>query len=225
MENRFAQNNNINYVVKDGVEFVQFNNLLKYSDILTHCFTTRNGGVSKNEYKSLNMAFNKTDERSNVEENYKRVADALGVNKANMVFSNQVHDNKIRIVKEEDKGKGIIKQSDIIGIDALVTNCTEVVLVTFYADCVPVFLLDPVKRVICAAHSGWRSTVKEITKEAVNVMKGEFECNPKDIVAAVGPSIGNCCFEVGTEVVGEFTTALDWSSKYIFKNEEKWHNS
>lgn len=222
MEERFLSNHNITYVEKNGIEFVQFNNLIKYSDILIHGFTTRRGGVSEGEYKSLNMAFNKKDKRENVEENYRRIAGVLGIDTENMVLSNQVHDNKIRVVTESDRGKGIYKKSDIIGIDGLVTNNTEVALVTFYADCVPVFLFDPIKRVISLVHSGWRSTLKEISKEAVLKMKEEFGCNPADIEVAIGPSIGQCCFEVGEEVYLEFINTFSWCGEFCKKEKDKW---
>lgn len=223
MDSRFEENKNVTHVSIDGVELIQFGNLLKYEKVITHCFTTRHGGVSKNPYESLNMAFNKRDERENVEENYRRVAKALGIDIWDMVFSNQVHDNKIRVVTEEDRGKGIIKQSDIIGFDGLATNKRKVALVTFYADCVPVFLFDPVKTVISIAHSGWRGTVKEISKEAVRKMNDAFSCDPKDILAAIGPSIGSCCFEVGDEVYEEFESNIDWSTKYCERKNGKWY--
>ena len=160
LDNRFSKNNGIIYIEKNGVQLIQFKSLLKYKNI-THCFTTRNGGVSKNEYQSLNLAFNKNDDKKNVYENFKRVSKAVGIDIENMVFSNQVHDNKIKIVSEEDIGKGIIRESDIIGIDGLITNAKKVALVTFYADCVPVFLYDPIKNVIGSVHSGWKGTVKD----------------------------------------------------------------
>lgn len=222
LKERFLSNPNITYIEKNGVEYIQFNNLNKYSDTLVHCFTTRRGGVSEGEYESLNMAFNKKDKRENVEENYRRIAKALGIDTENMVLSNQVHDNKIRIVSEIDRGKGIYRESDIIGIDGLITNNAEVALVTFYADCVPVFLFDPVKRVIALAHSGWRSTLKNISREAVIKMKNEFGCQPSDIEAAIGPSIGQCCFEVGEEVYEEFINTFPWCKTFCKKIKEKW---
>ncbi|ABN52145.1 MAG TPA: peptidoglycan editing factor PgeF [Hungateiclostridium thermocellum] len=223
MDNRFASNKNITYKTKNQVEFIQFNNLLKYENIITHCFTTRRGGVSKGWYDSLNMAFNKTDDRRNVEENYRRVADALNLDIESMVFSNQVHQNRIRVVTEEDRGKGITRESDIIGYDGLVTNSKEVTLVTFYADCVPVFLFDPEKTVISIAHSGWRGTVMKIAKEAVEKMKDVFSSKPENIVAAIGPSIGKCCFEVGDDVYDEFRAKIDWSTEYCHRTGQKWH--
>ncbi|WP_027621644.1 peptidoglycan editing factor PgeF [Acetivibrio clariflavus] len=223
MKERFQSNQNITYIEKNGVEFIQFNNLNKYSDILVHCFTTRRGGVSEGEYESLNMAFNKKDKRENVEENYRRVAKALGIDTLNMVLSNQVHDSKIRIVSDMDRGKGIHRESDIIGVDGLMTDCPEVALVTFYADCVPVFLFDPVKRVIALVHSGWRGTLKNISREAVVKMEKEFGCNPGDIEAAIGPSIGQCCFEVGEEVYEEFVNTFDWCQAFCKKVGDKWY--
>ncbi|HHV29711.1 MAG TPA: peptidoglycan editing factor PgeF [Clostridium sp.] len=223
MDNRFESNKNITYKSKNQVEFIQFNNLLKYENVITHCFTTRRGGVSEGQYESLNMAFNKTDDRRNVEENYKRVASALNLDIESMVFSNQVHQNRIRVVTEEDRGKGIIRESDIIGYDGLVTNSKEVTLVTFYADCVPVFLFDPEKTVISIAHSGWRGTAMGISKEAVGKMKEVFSCEPRNIVAAVGPSIGKCCFEVGDEVYDEFKSKIEWSTEYCDRKDKKWH--
>lgn len=222
MKERFLSNPNITYIEKNGVEYIRFKNLDKYSDILVHGFTTRRGGVSEGEYESLNMAFNKKDKRENVEENYRRVAKALGIDTENMVLSNQVHDNKIHIVTEADRGKGIYKQSDIIGIDGLMTDKPDVALVTFYADCVPVFLFDPVKRVIALVHSGWRSTLKEISKEAVIKMKKEFGCDQSDIEVAIGPSIGQCCFEVGEEVYEEFINTFKWCEPYCKKVQDKW---
>ncbi|OPZ89806.1 MAG: Laccase domain protein [Firmicutes bacterium ADurb.Bin419] len=222
MEERFQSNPNIIYTEKNGVEYIRFNSLDKYSDRLIHGFTTRRGGVSVGEYESLNMALNKKDKRENVEENYKRIAEVLGVDTQNMVLSNQVHDNKIRIVDENDRGKGIYRQSDIIGIDGLMTNVADVALVTFYADCVPVFLFDPVKKVISLVHSGWRSTLKEISKEAVIKMREVYGCDPSDIEAAVGPSIGQCCFEVGEEVYLQFISTFNWCGEFCEKVQDKW---
>lgn len=222
LESRFRENDGILYVENNGVQFLQFKSLLKYKNI-THCFTTRNGGVSKNEYSSLNLAFNKNDDKKNVYENFKRLSKAVGIDIENMVFSNQVHDNKIKVVGREDRGKGIVRESDIIGIDGLITNEKEVALVTFYADCVPVFLYDSVKNVIGLVHSGWRGTVKEISKVAVRKMNEFFHCNSENIEVVIGPSIGKCCFEVHENVFLEFKKEISWSRGYSEKVNSKWH--
>lgn len=215
-------NNNVVYNKINTLELVQFKNLLEHNKEIIHCFTTRKGGVSKEPYNWLNMSFNKKDARENVMENYRIVAQAIGVNIEDMVLSNQVHDNKIRVVYDEDRGKGIVKKSDITGYDGLVTNSCNVVLVTFYADCVPVFLFDPVKKAIGLVHSGWKSTLKEICKEAILKMTEEFNSDSSDIIATIGPSIGKCCFEVGEDVYKDFLEKLDYSKKHAVASNGKY---
>ncbi len=208
---------------EQGLKYIQFENLKKYRDTMVHCFTTRIGGVSTGECTSLNLGFNRNDLRENVLENYKRVAEVLKIDYRNMVFSNQVHDNKVKIVNESDRGKGIIKKSDIIGYDGLVTDRKDVALVTFYADCVPILFFAPQKKVIAASHSGWRGTVKKIGCETLKVMKEAFGCEPGNVEAAIGPSIGKCCFEVGDEVYREFAAVFNWIDNYSERlNNEKW---
>ena len=203
---------------------IQFPNFLKYEHMIAHGFTTRRGGVSTGECESLNMGFNRKDLRENVLENYKRVSNALGIHYENMVFSNQVHENRVLIVEPEDRGKGITRENDIVGYDGLMTNHREVALVTFYADCVPVFFLDPVKRVIAVSHSGWRGTVKEIAGVTVQKMINEFGCRSEDIETAIGPSIDSCCFETGPEVAEAFTAALPWSAEHCKPgNGDRWY--
>lgn len=224
MKKELYDKNSITYNEKDGVPFVQFANLLKYGELITHCFTTRLGGVSKGECSSLNMGFNRKDTRENVLENYRRISNALDIDYRNMVFSNQVHENKIKQVDEEDRGKGILLKSDIIGYDGLMTNKRQVVLVTFYADCVPLFFLDPVSKAIALSHSGWRSTVQGIGVETLGKMQKAYGCKPEHMEVAIGPSIGGCCFEVGEEVYREFKDKYHWVDEFSAKTEaSKWH--
>lgn len=203
----------------DGVEWIQFSNFLPYRDSITHGFTTRLGGVSEGECSSLNLGFGRRDSRENVLENYRRVASSLQVKCENMVLSQQVHDNKIRIVSEIDRGKGILRESDIQGVDGLMTQSPEVVLVTFYADCVPLFFFDPVKRVIALSHSGWRGTVKQIGPRTLEEMQLRFGSKPQDVIIAIGPSIGSCCMEVGPEVYEQFTDSFAWVDPFVRQGE------
>jgi len=208
---------------KNGVKLLKFNILEQYNNILVHCFTTRIGGVSTGECESLNLGFKRKDSRENVIENYKRVCDALSINMEDMVLSDQVHDIRIKAVNECDRGKGILRSSDIKGFDGLITNKKNVALVTFYADCVPVFIFDPGKTAIGLAHSGWRGTLKEIGREIVVKMGVEYGSRPDDMKVVIGPSIGKCCFEVGDEVVEAFIGEIPWSRDFISKNNrEKW---
>lgn len=207
-------NGNIILNKKEDLLYIEFKSLKKYDNILTHCFTTRLGGVSEGECSSLNLSFNRNDSKENVLENYRIIADAIGVDFNKMVLSNQIHDNKIRIVNAEDAGKGLVRESDIIGYDGLSTNIPGIPIVTFYADCVPVLFLDPVKKAITAVHSGWKSTVKNISYEALMLMKNTYNSNFNDIQAVIGPSICNDCFEVDIDVYNCFIEKFSWCKKY-----------
>jgi YfiH family protein len=141
-----------------------------------------------------------------------------------LVFSDQVHDDKIKIVDYTDIGKGIEKQSDIKNIDALITNLPGVPLITFYADCVPLFFLDPDNKVVALAHAGWKGTMHKIGAKTILRMKEVFGTNPSRCLVGIGPSIEKSCFEVGNEVFEQFEGAykdtasfceLKDNSKYI----------
>jgi len=218
LKNMLSASSNITYVKRRGVEFVQFPIFKKFEDVLVHCFTTRRGGVSVGECESLNLSFNRNDSRENVMENFKRIASALDIDYRNMVLSSQVHGCRVLAVTKDDRGKGLVRSSDIFGYDGLVTDQSEVALVTFYADCVPLFFFDSKRKAIGLSHSGWRGTVKNIAAETIRVMKEAYGTDPQDIYAAIGPSIGCCCFEVGQEVHDEFINAFSWSRDYCKKD-------
>lgn len=216
-------NDSIILTQKEDLLYIEFKNLKKFNDILTHCFTTRLGGVSDGEYSSLNLSFNKNDSKEHVLKNYKIITDAIGVDFEKMVLSDQIHDNRIRIVQPEDAGKGLVKESDIIGFDGLSTNQRGIPIVTFYADCVPVLLLDPVKKAITAVHSGWKSTVKNISYQALMLMKDCYGSDLKDIQVAIGPSICKDCFEVDNEVYNSFIEKFIWCKKYVDYRNNKYY--
>lgn len=195
-----SQNLNINE--KNGVTFVTFPVLEKYG--IKHAFSTRLGGVSDGIYSSMNLSFSQGDNPDNVLENYKRICNAIDVDYKRCVLSKQTHTTNIRIVTEEDAGKGIIKERDFDDIDGLITNVPGLTLVVQCADCVGTLFFDPIKKVIAASHGGWRGTKGEIPKKTVLLMHEKFGCNPSDIVVGISPSIGKCCFEVDTPVAEEF---------------------
>jgi uncharacterized protein, YfiH family len=199
---------------KNGVKFFTFENIEK-TGIVNHCFSTRVGGVSEGKFKSLNLAYNRGDNRERVTENFKRICQDNDMDYTKMVFGKQIHDTKIKNVTTGDCGCGVAFESNIDGFDGYITNQPDVVLVTFHADCVPLFFVDTVKKVIGLSHSGWKGTVRKMVKATVKEMQTVFGCNPKDIVAAIGPSIGECCFQVDKPVVDEFLTEMEFASKYI----------
>ncbi|MDO4523391.1 MAG: peptidoglycan editing factor PgeF [Eubacteriales bacterium] len=171
---------------------------------IRHGFSTRLGGVSEGHLSSMNLSFSRGDREECVRENYRRMAEALGFDTEAMVFTDQTHTTNVRRVTAADLGKGWNKERDYQDVDGLITDDPEAVLVTFYADCVPLFFVDPVRRAIGLSHSGWRGTVGKMGKVTVEAMQTAFGSNPEDIVAAIGPSICQSCYQVSEDVIEEF---------------------
>lgn len=177
---------------------------LDNTKIVNHGFSTRFGGISQGIFESLNLGLYSGDLSKNLKYNYKKFCTALGVNNQDLVLSDQIHETKIYCATKKDRGKGIIKESDLKGIDGLITNELKVPLITFYADCVPLFFVDPIQRVIGLAHAGWKGTVNKIAKAMVQKFQSYYHSNPQDILVGIGPSIGPCCFEVDEPVAHIF---------------------
>ncbi len=194
--------------------YLTFPSFEKYT-FVNHAFSTRCGGVSQNEYASMNLNFGRGDPVENVIQNYRIFCDAAGFNFDTLVASSQDHHTFVRRVDSSNLGTGIWRPKDLTSVDGLITNAPNVTLVTYYADCVPLFFLDPEKRAIGLSHAGWRGTVAQIGKITVEAMTREFGSRPQDIVAAVGPSIGPCCFEVDAPVYEEFLKLEDLRPREI----------
>lgn len=209
---------------KNGVYYLTYP-LFEQTEMVTHAFSTRLGGVSKGVCSTMNLSFSRGDKEEDVRENFKRMADVLGVKEKDFVFSKQTHTANVRVVTEKDRGKGLVKPLDYDDVDGLVTNISGICLSTFYADCVPLFFVDPVKKAIGLSHSGWRGTVEKIGKKTVEKMQEEYGSNPKDILAAIGPSICQDCYEVSEDVIDEFKRAFakkDWTNLFYQKANGKY---
>jgi hypothetical protein len=177
--------------------------------IVKHAFSTRIGGVSEGVYSTMNFSFTRGDDPAHVMENYRRMAEVLGVEKDRMTLSYQTHTTNVRVVTEADAGKGVVRDRDYTDIDGLVTNVPGITLVTFYADCVPLYIVDPVHQAIGLSHSGWRGTVNRMGRVTLDVMHRTYGTKPEDCIVCIGPSICQDCFEVGGEVVEAFEAAFD----------------
>ncbi len=178
--------------------------LLEKTGMVKHCFTTRMGGVSKGIFESLNLSFTRGDERAAVEENFRRVSWALGIEYKNFVFTDQTHTTNVRRVGREDAGKGLIRERGYTDVDGLITDEPGLILSTFYADCVPLYFVDTKHRAIGLSHSGWRGTVGRMGEATLRAMQREFQTEPKDVVCAIGPSICQNCYEIREDVAMEF---------------------
>ena len=165
---------------------------------VTQGFTTRKGGVSLAPYDSLNLGAHVGDDLTQVLTNRRRVWHDLGIAEADVALAEQIHGDKIAVVTS---GSGAVPAA---GADALVTDTPGLLLMLFFADCVPVYLVDPIKKVVGLAHAGWRGTAANIAGKTLQTMAQEFGCVPSACFAAVGPSIGESSYEVGPEVADRF---------------------
>ena len=204
--------NSITYLRADSLEGV------------THGFSTRLGGVSPAPWDSLNLGVGRGDTMENVQENYRRFCVVLGMDDRRAVLSKQIHEDVVRHVTEADAGKGLYRDRDYSSVDGMVTNVPHLPLVVFSADCNVILFYDPVRRAIGACHAGWRGTALGIAKKTAQEMVRLFGCNPANIRAAIGPAIGQCCFETDEDVPAALRDALGAEVEpYITWNGTKYH--
>lgn len=204
---------------KNGVEVVLFKRLQEL-DFVRHGFSTRIGGTSQGRFNSMNLGVKTADAPENILENTKRFCQALGINFEDLVISDQVHESMIKVVDEKDKGKGFIRPRDYEGIDALITNVPGVPLITYYADCVPLLIADPMKRAVGLAHAGWQGTVLKIGKKTIEKMITEYGSRAEDILVVIGPSIGQCCYEVSENVIEKFNMNFTQHENFVISKGE-----
>lgn len=181
--------------IDQGVLWYSFPALDSFSDRLIHGFSTKIGGVSAGGLSTLNLGIGSGDTRGNVQENYRRFGVACGFDPNEAVFSWQTHDIQLREAKREDAGKGLLYPRDYQGIDGLITKEIKLPLITHYADCTPLFFYAPDKNITAISHAGWRGTAKRMAAVTINELFAQG-CNPKEIIAVIGPSAGPEAYEV-----------------------------
>lgn len=191
---------------------------------VAHGFSTRLGGVSPAPWDSLNLGVGRGDTMENVQENYRRFCAVLGMDDRRAVLSKQIHEDVVRHVTGSDAGKGLYRDRDYSSVDGMVTNVPRLPLVVFSADCNVILLYDPVGRAIGACHAGWRGTALGIAKKTAQEMVRLFGCDPANIRAAIGPAIGQCCFETDEDVPTALRESLGAEVEpYITWNGTKYH--
>lgn len=204
--------------IVDGVPYLSYP-MLERTGVVKHGFSTRLGGVSKGHCATMNISTTRGDDPKAIEENQRRIAKAIGVCVEDMTYTNQTHTTNVAVVEAKDRGRSFLET------DGMVTNVPGICLVTFYADCVPLFFVDPEHRAIGLSHSGWRGTVNKMGKVTVEQMQKQYGTDPDKVVAAIGPSICRDCYEVSEEVVEQFRENFDevlWPELFYKKADGKY---
>ena len=203
---------------RGGVPYLSYP-LLENTGIVNHGFSTRLGGVSTGCFSSMNISLTRGDDPEAVKKNRELIAQAIGVEVADFTYTQQTHTTNVKRVYAGERGQSFPET------DGMITDVPGICLVTSYADCVPLYFVDPVKKVIGLSHSGWRGTVGKIGKVTVEKMEEEFGCDPADILGAVGPSICQECYEVSEDVIEKFRENYDenlWPEIFYQKENGKY---
>ncbi len=203
---------------KDALEY-----LTCPSICVPHCFTTRYGGVSQGHLDSMNIGTHRGDTRENVLKNYEILGNALGFSPERLVLTHQTHTDIVLPVDERHAGAGLFAP-ELSECDGLITNTPGIGLVVFSADCTPILLHDPVTGAVGAVHAGWKGTAKCIAEKCVQAMVKHYGCDPKNIRAAIGPHIGQCCFQTDWDVPQAMLDAVGEAAReHILPKNDKYY--
>jgi len=187
---------------EDGLGLFRFSNLSSHNNDILHFVTTKKGGFSLAPYDSFNLAFHVGDNKEDILKNRVKLAQSLQISPKNFTALQQVHGTRVSIINSHDRGRGAFDiESAINNSDAMLTDQKEICLLILVADCVPLLLYDRKKKIIAAIHAGWKGTVGLIAWKTVHKMLSVWDCKPQDLICAIGPSIGPCCYQVGPEVI------------------------
>ena len=189
----------------ETIEYLQ-SSLLGSCDFLIHAFCTRRGGTSRDDYRSLNMSFAEGDEEYRVLQNWGRLSAAFRIPLDQFLVVNQVHGDSVFVIKPH--GPYFSSRAEL-NYDAIVTNRTDLAICVKTADCVPVFVTDKIKKIIAVIHAGRRSSALNITAKVVRLMQNRYQSEPQDLLAAIGPAIGKCCYEIDAAAASPFSKQHD----------------
>ena len=190
----------MDFITKNNLELAQFKNLTCFPELF-HCVTTRAGGVSPEPFSSLNLGNNTGDSEAHVQSNYELLSRALGFDLQTVVSSHQVHGTEIAVINKAPARTRPFPAAHVLdGYDGFITAVPNIPLLVRVADCVPVILYEPDRKVLAVIHAGWKGTAGGIAAKAAGLMAHHYQCDMKKILAGIGPSIGPCCYEVRQDV-------------------------
>lgn len=213
------------FVLKYGTNGLWYGTFTHFDKLaIKHGVSTRLGGVSSQPFTSLNLGLHTGDEERQVLANRQLFCQSLGVVPDNIVTAEQIHTDKVLVVTKEHIGKGAKKYSEAIkATDALITNVPNIPLMLFFADCVPVLIVDPIQKVIGIAHAGWKGTVANIAQKTVLAMQTQFGTKPEQCLVGIAPSIGPCCYEVDDLVINRLKGQFENWEQSVRQSDDKWY--
>ncbi len=201
-----------------NVAFLLFPNFLNYKELI-HAISTRHGGVSSKNYESLNLSFQVGDEDDKVIKNHQILSQILRFDLSSLATCQQIHRDNVALVDESYLKKDCFLPSNAFpGTDALVTDVPGITLMARYADCVPLIFYDPKTHTVAIAHAGWKGTLAHIGQKTVDVLVNHYHCHPQHILAAIGPSIGPCCYQISSMMTDQAVKELPNTQEYFIES-------
>jgi YfiH family protein len=199
--------------------FTHFNTLN-----IKHGISGRLGGTSKQPFNSLNLGLHVEDSNEDVIMNRQLFCEAIGLHSDRIVTAQQLHTDTVAVVTEELVGKGAQNYNEAVeATDALITNVSDIPLMLFFADCVPVLIVDPVQKAVGVVHAGWKGTVSKIAQKTILAMQTNFKTAPQDCLVAIAPSIGPCCYIVDEFVINKLKKQFDNWEELVRPVGDKWY--
>ncbi len=211
------------YRTDDYPPLYRWNIFDKYSDLVNAGISSRSGGSSTEVYKSFNQALHCGDNAEDVIKNRKSLCQSQNIPFDNYTCAEQVHGAKILKVDEQFPGSGKDSYDQSISkTDALIIDRKDIFINIHVADCVPIAIFDYSKKVGALIHAGWRGTAHLITDKTIRYMTETLNCNPENMIAGLGPSIGSCCFEISWQIAEVLKNSFHYSDRVILKNKEQY---
>lgn len=200
---------------------IRFYKSMLIPDSVAHAFSCRTGGVSEGAFSSLNFSYKRELKADNVQENYNRFAEAMGVSPSSFALFNGDHSSRVMLADQSMRGCGIAKDNVLPVADGFVTDERGITLCSTHADCVPVFFYDKIRNVIALSHAGWRGVIAHIVIKTADMMRFSYGSDRKNLIVAVGPCICKCCFEVSRSLADEFVEEFGdvTQGRYVDLNE------
>jgi len=216
-------NENVIHIKKDEVEYLQFRKLLEYQDTITHAFTLGKELDYRQPRYNRECPISLEQIELN-KQSYKKMCNAIGIEYKDIVKTNQTHSDRVQVIsKKVQENAPDFTEECYDNTDGLITNKKKLAICATNADCIVLMMFDKKNKVIANVHSGWKGTVQKIAAKTIDKMEEAYNCNPKDIICCISPSIRKCHFEVDADVKDIFVQKFINIENVMERKQNKWH--